>query len=200
VSTKRQHNTTADTIRALAGLVVALRHGDSFAITRLTRIKRLCADPQAAAEFARFIARRAQAALRDRSRPERVAPEQWEHYRTLANVGVVQLDAYLADPTAAQATALREQLWALAQAQNTYRDIPYGMLRVVDCWEALLVETAIRCALTPDASARLGYELARDYVERYDPRYGTGLIPESAGPLEEIVDFWRHYHAVSVRA
>lgn len=59
----------------------------------------------------------------------------------------------------------------------------------------MLVETALRCILTPHDTAQLGYELVRDYVERYDPRYGTGLIPESAEPLEEVIGFWRVYVA-----
>ena len=29
----------------------------------------------------------------------------------------------------------------------------------------------------------------------HNPRYGTGLIPESAEPLEEVIGFWRAYVA-----
>jgi hypothetical protein len=83
----------------------------------------------------------------------------------------------------------------LEQAQSTYENIPYGAVRIVECWEVMLIETALRCILTPHDTAHLGYELARDYVERYNPRYGTGLIPESAEPIEEVIGFWRAYVA-----
>src|SRR2546428_9269429 len=39
-----------------------------------------------------------------------------------------------------------------------------------------------------------GYRLARQYAERYNARYGTGLIPESAPLVEDIADFWCQYH------
>ena len=57
-----------------------------------------------------------------------------------------------------------------------------------------MVETALECVLHPCASSDLGYRLARQYAERYNPRYGTGLIPESAPMVENIADFWgRHF-------
>ena len=40
----------------------------------------------------------------------------------------------------------------------------------------------------------LGYELAKHYAERYNPSYGTGLIPESAPLVEDIANFWCGYH------
>jgi len=38
------------------------------------------------------------------------------------------------------------------------------------------------------------YKLAREYVERYQPQYGSGLIPESVPMLLEVAEFWcQHY-------
>ena len=65
-------------------------------------------------------------------------------------------------------------------------------MRIIESREALLVEKAIACVLKPQQSADWGYRLARDYAERYDPRYGSGLIPGSAPYVEEIAAFWRH--------
>jgi hypothetical protein len=48
--------------------------------------------------------------------------------------------------------------------------------------------------LYPDMTSRLGYELAKHYAERYNPSYGTGLIPESAPLLEDIANFWCGYY------
>jgi hypothetical protein len=53
---------------------------------------------------------------------------------------------------------------------------------------------ALSCLLQPTASADWGYHLARQYAERYNSRYGTGLIPESAPMVEDIADFWCQYH------
>src|SRR5215510_1695382 len=57
-----------------------------------------------------------------------------------------------------------------------------------------LIEYALSCLLQPTASADWGYHLARQYAERYNSRYGTGLIPESAPLVEDIADFWCQYH------
>jgi hypothetical protein len=48
--------------------------------------------------------------------------------------------------------------------------------------------------LQPTVSADWGYRLARQYAERYNSRYGTGLILESAPLVEDIADFWCQYH------
>jgi hypothetical protein len=63
--------------------------------------------------------------------------------------------------------------------------------RLYESREALLVEDAPACVLLPHQSADWGYKLARDYAERYDARYGNGLIPDSAPYVEEIAGFWR---------
>jgi hypothetical protein len=52
----------------------------------------------------------------------------------------------------------------------------------------------LECILNPFASSDLGYLLARRYAERYNSRYGTGLIPESAPRMEDIAESWgRHF-------
>jgi hypothetical protein len=182
-------------LRALEQIHADLRQGQSYQITRLTRLKRPCADSEAATQFAAFVAQRALQRLRERKPPETIRPERWQRYITLATEGVDRMQRYLAEETPEARAALREQMRVLEQAQSTYEHIPYGAVRIVECWEAMLVETALCCILTPHDTARLGYELARDYVERYDPRYGSGLIPESAEPLEEVIGFWRAYVA-----
>jgi hypothetical protein len=47
---------------------------------------------------------------------------------------------------------------------------------------------------SPTVSVEWGYRIARQYAERYNPRYGTGLIPESAPIVADIADFWCQYH------
>jgi len=47
---------TASRIGKLAEIAQELREGERFEITRLTRIKALCEEPQAAADFTIYIA------------------------------------------------------------------------------------------------------------------------------------------------
>jgi hypothetical protein len=46
-------------VRALEQILADLRRGQSYQITRLTRLKRLCADSAPATQFAAFVAQRA---------------------------------------------------------------------------------------------------------------------------------------------
>lgn len=54
------------------------------------------------------------------------------------------------------------------------------------------MEKAIYCALAEDATVagHWAYQAARDYAEKYDPHYGTGLIPLSAPLVAHIAKFW----------
>lgn len=157
--------------RALEGILSEIQGGAAFQITRLTRVKRLCADQAAAEAFAAWIADHALAKLLDRTRPDTVPAERWEQLIALARAGVAGLARHRADHAPATERALREQRQALYQAQSEHRNVPYGAVRVIVCWEAMQVETALECGLArePELRARYGYELASDYVKRYEP-------------------------------
>jgi hypothetical protein len=112
---KSSTSKTAAKIRTLAQIAEELRGGAVFSITRLTTIKSLCEDPEAAAQFGVHLA-------------------------------------------------------VLTQAKMSRRDCPDHL------------------------AAYWGYRVAKEYAERYEPRYGTGLIPESAPLVQEIAEFWCRYH------
>ena len=78
--------------------------------------------------------------------------------------------------------------------QDRFEYQVWGSVRIIHSTEVLLIEYALSCLLQPTASADWGYHLARQYAERYNSRYGTGLIPESAPLVEDIADFWCQYH------
>ena len=59
-------------------------------------------------------------------------------------------------------------------------------MRIIECWELLIVETAMECLLNPQYASINGYRVARKYAEKYDPHYGTGLIPKSAPMIEDL--------------
>jgi hypothetical protein len=71
-------------------------------------------------------------------------------------------------------------LCELESVNDEYESTPYGMVRIIQDKNVLIVEDAVQCVLSPYSTSSQAYHLARDYAERYDPRYGTGLIPDSA--------------------
>ncbi|HSH78601.1 MAG TPA: hypothetical protein VLA19_08730 [Herpetosiphonaceae bacterium] len=181
-------------LRKLAEVASELRRGRSFNITRLTTIKGFCSDPDAATHFAVFLAKHAQADLEQKPRPEYIPEERWGTYRRLAAEAIVATDTYLEARTEEARPALYDLRRELEQMQNEHQPIPFGIARVIENQQALIVETALRIVPAPTNAADWGYQLARMYAERYDSRYGTGLIPESAQAVETIVDFWCRYY------
>lgn len=123
--------------------------------------------------------------------PSQLAAERWEGLKTLVSTGVQAMQRYLNEPMPEALSALRAARSALEASQNQYQHQAWGPVRLIESREAVLVEDAIACLLFPSQSSDWGYRLARDYAERYDPRYGTGLIPQSALAVEEIAVFWR---------
>ena len=101
---------------------------------------------------------------------------------------------YVEEPSEEAVDLVRAWLSDVRAIQNTYRNQGWGPVRIIHSTEVLLIEYALSCLLQPTASADWGYHLARQYAERYDSRYGTGLIPESAPFVEDIADFWCQYH------
>ena len=96
--------------------------------------------------------------------------------------------------TPAGESPLHELLQIIRNAQSQFERQEWGLVRRIHSRELLTVETALECVLRPNASQLLAYDLARQYSERYNARYGTGLIPESAPMVEDIAEFWgRHF-------
>jgi hypothetical protein len=104
------------------------------------------------------------------------------------------MERYLEHPIEAEADLVRARLSDVRAVQNTYRNQAWGPVRMIHSTEVLMIEYALLCLLQPTASADWGYRLAREYAERYNSRYGTGLIPESAPMVEDIADFWCQYY------
>ncbi len=171
-------------IQTLAQIAADLAEGQNFNITRLTILKGLCADPDAAAKFALHIAKLAQKKMKV-SKPT---------YKRLIAAGVRVISRHLKTPT----EKTEERLWDLfteaKEAQSRCEHQQWADVRIIKCWELLIVETALECVLRPWASSVLGYQVARKYAEKFDSRFGSGLIPKSAGFVEEIAEFWGRYY------
>jgi hypothetical protein len=70
--------------------------------------------------------------------------------------GVEGMQRYLDRPTPEALNALRAARSALEDAQNQYRHLEWGPVRVVESREALLVEDAIGLRPPPALVGRLG--------------------------------------------
>jgi hypothetical protein len=180
-------------IRKLARIAEELRGGASFSITRLTIVKSLCEDPDAAARFALHLAELTVDQMERRDCASQVDPAKWSHFKALAASALHQMRGCLEERMGEEAAVLRALLSKIKEAQNEHKHLEWGPVRIIESRELLLVENALRCVLSTD-SAYWGYRVAKEYAECYDPRYGDGLIPASAPMVEEIADFWCRYH------
>ena len=191
---KNSTSKAAPKIRRLAQMAVALRKGEHFEVTRLTTLKSLCEDSQAAAQFALYLATLTDRKMRENACPSHLDPEKWDAYKELVAKALEHMDAYVEEPSEEASRAVWAVQSDVREVQNTYRNQAWGPVRMIHSTEVLLIEYALLCLLQPHASADWGYRLARGYAERYNSRYGTGLIPESAPMVEDIADFWCQYH------
>src|SRR5215467_2140520 len=181
-------------IRQLATIARELREGASFNITRLTTLKSLCEDATAAARFALHLAQLTYRRMRDRACPAHLDPEKWEYSLQVVDESLRQMQRYLENPTEENADLVRAWLSDVRKLHDCYVHQAWGPVRSIDSTEVLLIAYALSYLLQPTVSADWGYRLARQYAECYDPRYGTGLVPESAPLVEDIADFWCQYH------
>ena len=179
--------TTLKKIRTLAQIASDLRQGKDYSITRLTMLKSLCSDPDAAAQFAFYLAKKIQQAMK---RPGRPPSKTQQRYQRLVGSAVRRMRKHLKEGITETESSLGDIHSEVRSVQNQYEHQRWGAVRIIKSTELLVVETALECVLHPWASADLGYRLARQYAERYNPRYGTGLIPESAPMVEDIAEFW----------
>ena len=183
--------TTLKRLRTLTQIAADLRQGKDYNITRLTMLKSLCSDQNAAAQFALYIAKKTQQAMK---RPGRSESKTKQRYLRLVGSAVRRMTKHLKEGTTETKSSLDDVHSEIQSVQNKYECQRWGAVRIIKSMELLVVETALECVLYPWASADLGYRLARQYAERYDSRYGTGLIPESAPMVEDIAEFWgKHF-------
>jgi len=179
--------------RKLQQLVDDLERGENFNVTRLIVIKSLCQDVKTAARFTLHLARLAQKRRDWDSERKFYSAAEIKEHRNLVAEAFAQLEAYLQRRTESRGRQLYELLWQAREVNNEYRNIPYGSVRSIKSWRVLLVEKALYCALAEDATVagHWAYQAARDYAEKYDPHYGTGLIPISAPLVAHIAEFWQ---------
>lgn len=85
---RRSSHSLATRVRKLAQMAAEFRQGKSFNITRLTTVKRLCADPTAAARFAFYLAERTCERMLEDTPPSHLTLERWEGFKQRVATGV----------------------------------------------------------------------------------------------------------------
>jgi hypothetical protein len=179
-------------IRKLERVAHELRQGERFNITRLTSLKSLCQPWENAAAFAALLAHRVRERYEETGRPRHLAEEVWARNRRMIQHADETITRILEEPELKKSKPPHELLSRMSGVQNKTQPIPFGVMRLVDDFQLLIMEKLLRCVLAGDAEAPYwAYQAAASYAERYDPSQGTGLIWESAPLVEEIAGFLR---------
>lgn len=166
----------------------------SISITRLTSIKSLCVDEVAAEKFALFIARRVQEQINQATPPEDFTNEEWEQQKQFVDETIALMESYIENPTDEIKESLRMLSKAIDGLQgDDYRHFKWTTVRFVRSGDLLKLQNGLRCFLEADFPY-WAYKLAAEYVERYTPESGTGIINESVPMLLEIAEFWCQYY------
>jgi hypothetical protein len=176
-------------VKKLSEIAEALRQGNKFDVTRLTTIKSLCEDTDAAAAFALFLAQRIQKKMRQRKHSIR--------FRELVDRAIKDLKPYLADPTDERKARLSSLCREMEAEQSDYEDMGWNVVRMIKSRDLVVVEECLKSILRSYEAPIWAYQAAKDYAERSDAKHGYGLIPRSAPMVEEIAEFWRKYHGLN---
>jgi hypothetical protein len=165
-------------------------HPWAISITRLTSVKSLCQDEAAAQKFALFMAKRIQAQMLESVRPEHHSLEEWQTFLTLFEDAIALMEAEAKAHTQAGESAISELRRKIKALQgNDYRNIPWGTVHFVRSGDLMKLSYALQCFDSRDI-AFWAYKLAREYVEEYNPSYGTGIISKSIPNLLCVAEFW----------
>jgi hypothetical protein len=175
-------------IKTLSKIADALRQGNRFHVTRLTIIKSFYAEPEAATAFALFLSLKIQKKMRNK--------KYSETFRELVDRAASELNSYLADPTEERQGRLLSLYEEMQSEEKEYMKSGWNVSRMLKHRDLVLVEECLRMVLSRSEAPFWAYHASKDYVVRSDARYGSGLIPNSAPFVEEIVEFWREYYGI----
>ena len=170
----------------------ARRSSRGVAVTKLTVLKSLCRDHEAADRFVTCLARHTRQRVQEKAqRPGYLAMEEWSRHREMIDRAITTLETYLEQPVEEERSRLWTLFHELVGEQNEHRRIHGGPVRIIENKDLLLVEYALRTVLADEAGLPIwAYQTARHYAERYDSKYAEGLTPASAPLLQDIKDFW----------
>ncbi|MEG5059228.1 hypothetical protein QUB60_14545 [Microcoleus sp. A2-C5] len=167
----------------------------AISITRLTSIKSLCTEDRVAAEkFALYIAKRVEHQMNQATCPEHYPQEEWEQHKQVVDEAIALMEIYLENPTDEGTQSIYRLLRTINDLQgDDRRNVHWATVHFVRSGYLLKLDYALRCFVDNDFPYWI-YKLAREYVERYAPQYGSGITPESIPMLLEVAEFWCQYY------
>jgi len=178
-------------VQKLEDALEDLRQGNSkyFSITKLTSMKSLCKDEGHRKKYCVYLAslvRDNEKNLADKENEEKIDKLIQQAYLVIENVAKEGSNINI---VVAKATLSR-----LKDFQDQYKRVKWSTVRIINSTDLLILENILQCLLSQtDIAASYAYDATRNYVEKYNPRYGTGLIPESIPMLEKVICFWNRY-------
>lgn len=150
--------------------------------TRLTVLKKWFERPGRMEVFGLWVARRAAAIDCE---PADEAAAMLDEARALLGTAQGREDMFdVIDPEAGRSLIRRAKAF-----QNTYRNVPFNQVRLIDCWPLLLVEHGLEIHLGISQMPSSAYRLAVEWIENYNPSYGTGLNGPSVAKLRLLAGF-----------
>jgi len=186
----------AQKLRKLADTVQAIEAGERFlSITRLTSIKSLCQTHEAAMHFTLYLAERTEEKMRTEPPSQYHSADELAHYHKLAVKSIAAMRAYLTRPSSEHRSAVLAIRGKVQSVQDEVKQVGWNQVRLIKSRHLLIVENALYCFTSPEAMGIWAYQAASNYVERYDPHYGSGFTPESIPMLNDIITFWNKYYA-----
>jgi hypothetical protein len=189
-------------VRKLAQLADELRRGKRFEVTRLTSLKSLCREPDLANRFVTFLAGKTLERVEQgegRSSPRDTAKAR--AHREMMAEALGEMEGWMQRPTESHRDRMRDLLGRMRDEQNEYQRISFGAVRIITDSDLLLCEYALHCLLgLPHEAGYWAYQTARHYAERYQSSFPSGLVPNSAPLVQDIVDFWANILGVDPAA
>jgi preprotein translocase subunit SecE len=180
-------------LRKLEHALADLRGGGStyFSITKLTSIKSLCKDKYRRNEYCAYLSSLVT------NNPHKVGEnENAKEVNNLIQQAQRVISAVTNNNKDMKSIA-EETLSQIRNCQDEYRKVKWTMVRIIRNRDLLILENILEALLSKtDMALAYVYDATRNYVERYSPHYGTGLIVDSIPMLEDIIRFWKRYEDV----
>ena len=160
-----------------------------FSITKLLSIKSLCKDEATRQKYCLYLYKHLTEHLLNQWEEQPIDDEIQALYILIKDVYRLRNEE-LSSPEAQQ--QLSTLFYQLGDYQNKTKRIKSTTVRMIKDSDLLTLELLTECLIsTEEAAQKLAYYATRNYVERYNPSIGTGLITDSIPPLEDVLVFWR---------
>jgi hypothetical protein len=178
-------------VKKLEDALEDLRQGNSnyYSITKLTSMKSLCRDEDYRKQYCVYLASLVMDNARIHAEKDNV-----EKINRLIQEAYFVIENVVKDGSNSNMGVAKATLSRLKDFQDQYKRVKWTTVRIINSTELLILENILQCLLSQtDIAASYAYDATRNYVEKYNPHYGTGLIPDSIPMLENIIRFWNRY-------